>query len=55
MTELQGVVNVPEYVLSELKKVNDRLPREMKVSRMTVRDSDFARTPSMKIARYHKV
>lgn len=41
-----------EYILKKLKEVNDSLPGYQKVSKMTIRESDFARTPSMKIVRY---
>jgi len=49
-----GVSNVNEYVIEQLKAVNAKLPSHMKVSKFTVRDSDFERTPSMKIVRYKK-
>ncbi len=56
ITELAklGVANVNEYVIECLKEVNAKLPSHMKVSKFVVRDSDFARTPSMKIVRYKK-
>lgn len=46
--------NVNEYVMQELEKVNASLPAFARVSKMTIRESDFARTPSMKIVRYKK-
>lgn len=56
MTELAklGVANVQEYVVEQLKAVNANLPSHMKVSKFVVRESDFERTPSMKIVRYKK-
>ncbi len=56
MTELAklGVENPAEYVIEKLKEVNSKLPSHMKVSKFTVRDTDFERTPSMKIVRYKK-
>lgn len=42
------------YMMSELEKVNAQLPGFERVNRIVIRDSDFARTPSMKIARYKK-
>lgn len=56
MTEIErlGVENVCEYVIDQLKEVNGTLPSHMKVSRFTVRDKDFDRTPSMKIVRVRK-
>jgi long-chain acyl-CoA synthetase len=48
------VTNVNEYVIEKLKEVNSKLPSHMKVSNFIVRDSDFERTPSMKIVRYKK-
>ena len=49
-----GVENASEYVIEQLKAVNATLPSHMKVSKFVVRDSDFERTPSMKIVRYKK-
>ncbi len=49
-----GVSNANEYVVEQLKAVNATLPSHMKVSKFVVRDSDFERTPSMKIVRYKK-
>ena len=40
------------FILAELEKVNETLPDYQRVMRMTVRDSDFERSPSMKIVRY---
>ena len=56
MTELAklGVANVNEYVIEQLKEVNAKLPSHMKVSKFVVRETDFERTPSMKIVRYKK-
>jgi len=46
--------NPKEYIISELEKLNLTLPSFERVNRIEVRDSDFERTPSMKIARYKK-
>ncbi|MBQ7698918.1 MAG: acyl--CoA ligase [Clostridia bacterium] len=55
MPELKGVEgNVKEYIISELEKINKELPPYQRVSRIEVRDTDFERTPSMKIVRYRK-
>lgn len=43
-----------EFILQELEKVNRELPSFRRVMRIKVRDSDFERTPSMKIVRYKK-
>ncbi|MBQ7600072.1 MAG: acyl--CoA ligase [Clostridia bacterium] len=42
------------YIKEELEKINRTLPSFWRVSRITVRDSDFERTPAMKIKRYKK-
>lgn len=42
------------YLREQLQAVNAALPSFQRVSKITVRDSDFARTPSMKIVRYKK-
>lgn len=53
------VAAIPEadkkgYMMRELERVNLSLPGFQRVSRIVIRDSDFPRTPSMKIARYKK-
>lgn len=42
------------FIMEELRRVNAALPSHMRVSRMEIRATDFERTPSMKIVRYHK-
>ena len=39
--------------VAQLEEINRSLPGWMQVSKITVRDSDFKRTPAMKIVRYH--
>ena len=56
MTELKKI-DTPDpiaYLTAQLEAVNAGLPGYWQVNRITVRDSDFARTPSMKIVRYKK-
>ena len=43
------------FAVSELEKVNRTLPGFMQVSRIVVRDTDFQRSPAMKIVRYKHV
>ncbi|MBP5230284.1 MAG: AMP-binding protein, partial [Clostridia bacterium] len=45
----------PAALSAALEKVNRALPPFQRVNRITVRETDFARTPSMKIVRYHRV
>ena len=56
MTELTGVApeNIGAYVTEKLNEVNASLPSYQRVSRIVIRDTDFERTPSMKIVRYKK-
>lgn len=49
-----NIENEKEYILSALEQVNQTLPSAQRVTRMTVRDTDFERTPSMKMVRYKK-
>ncbi|MBO5788746.1 MAG: AMP-binding protein [Clostridia bacterium] len=49
-----GVTDIAGYLTEQLKAVNATLPAHMKVSRFTIRETDFERTPSMKIVRYKK-
>ena len=56
MTEIAklGIQNPNGFIIEELEKINKTLPPFQRVQRISVRDTDFARTPSMKIARYKK-
>lgn len=56
MTELADIAPADRqhYMLEALEAVNRELPGPQRVNRITVRDSDFERTPSMKIVRYKK-
>lgn len=54
-TELAALGGDPEKAMTDgLNAVNQALPAFERVSRIVIRDSDFARTPSMKIVRYQK-
>ena len=46
--------DVGPSIVRELERLNGELPSQQRVSRIIVRDSDFERTPSMKIKRYKK-
>lgn len=46
--------NAGTKLMEEIHKVNASFPAFERVVKITVRDSDFARTPSMKIVRYKK-
>ena len=46
--------SVGRIITEELEKINNSLPTFQRVSRIIIRDSDFERTPSMKIKRYKK-
>ena len=54
MTEIAklGIQNPNGFIIEEIEKINKTLPPFQRVQRISVRDTDFARTPSMKIARY---
>ncbi|MDY5930548.1 MAG: AMP-binding protein [Candidatus Ornithospirochaeta sp.] len=56
MTELTDIApeSIEAYLRTKLEAVNDSLPEHQRVSRITIRTSDFERTPSMKIIRYRK-
>lgn len=55
-TELKKVEaeDAKQFVTEELEKVNNTLQSYEKVQKIIIRDSDFQRTPSMKIVRYKK-
>ena len=46
-----GITNVEEYCLNQLQQVNKTLPNFQRVSKIIIRDTDFERTPNMKIKR----
>ena len=49
-----GDIDVNAFLKAELEKINAKLPAFQRVNKITVRTSDFERTPSMKIVRYKK-
>lgn len=56
MTEIaaMGLEDPQTYMMQELERVNKTLLPYERVSRIVIRDTDFQRTPSMKIVRYKK-
>ncbi|MBO7638986.1 MAG: hypothetical protein J6S91_08425 [Treponema sp.] len=42
------------FMTKQLEEVNSKLPSFQRVSKIVIRDTDFERTPSMKIKRYKK-
>lgn len=53
-TELNGVTDVNAFLMPQLEEVNRNLPSHCRASRIVIRDTDFERSPSMKILRYKK-
>lgn len=55
-TELKNIPSEEQedFIIEELKKVNREALPHQRVSKIIVRDSDFERSPSMKIVRYKK-
>ncbi len=46
-----GITDVEEYFKGEVAKINGTLPAFEKINKVVIRDTDFVRTPAMKIAR----
>ncbi len=46
-----GIQNVYAYVKAEVDKINETLPTFERINKLIIRDTDFIRTPAMKIAR----
>lgn len=46
--------NDKKLYMSKLEEVNHSLPTNKRINRIIIRDTDFKRSPSMKIIRYHK-
>lgn len=47
----RGVEDLDAYFKEEVEKINASLPAFEKINKIVIRDSDFVRTPAMKIAR----
>jgi long-chain acyl-CoA synthetase len=47
----RGVEDLEAYFKEEVEKINASLPAFEKINKIVIRDSDFVRTPAMKIAR----
>lgn len=47
----KGITDVEAHLRAEVQKVNETLPAFEKIGRIVLRDTDFIRTPAMKIAR----
>ena len=46
-----GIENVEEYLNEKIAEINATLPSFEKINKVVIRDTDFIRTPAMKIAR----
>ncbi|MBR2969675.1 MAG: acyl--CoA ligase [Clostridia bacterium] len=46
-----GVENEEEYCINKIQEVNKSLPNFQRISKITIRKTDFERTPNMKIKR----
>ena len=47
----EGIEDVGAYINAKVQEVNKTLPSFEKINKVIIRDSDFVRTPAMKIAR----
>lgn len=47
----KGIENLYEYLRAEVTKINETLPSFERINKIIIRDTDFVRTPAMKIAR----
>jgi long-chain acyl-CoA synthetase len=46
-----GIEDIYAYLKAEVDKINETLPSFEKINKLIIRDTDFVRTPAMKIAR----
>ena len=46
-----GITDLESYLKSELTRINSTLPSFERINKLIIRDTDFVRTPAMKIAR----
>lgn len=49
-----GIEDAEKYILEEVEKVSQTLPEFQRPLKVIIRDTDFARSPAMKIIRYKK-
>lgn len=46
-----GIADLQGYIQAEVDKINAKLPAFERIAKIVIRDTDFVRTPAMKIAR----
>ena len=46
-----GVTDAESYVREQINNINMTLPSFQRINKIIIRDTDFVRTPAMKIAR----
>ena len=46
-----GITDVYGYIKEAVEKINETLPSFERINKLVIRDTDFVRTPAMKIAR----
>ena len=46
-----GIEDIYGHIKAEVDKINETLPSFEKINKLIIRDTDFIRTPAMKIAR----
>ena len=51
INKINSVDNINEYCIDKIQQINKTLPSYQRISKIMVRDSDFERTPNMKIKR----
>ena len=53
MTKIKelGITDIYAHIKAEVDKINETLPSFEKINKLIIRDTDFIRTPAMKIAR----
>jgi long-chain acyl-CoA synthetase len=49
--QAQGITDVEGHIREEVRKINDTLPSFERIQKVVLRDTDFPRTPAMKIDR----
>jgi len=51
VVKAQGIADVEAYMKDAVAKINETLPSFERINKVIIRDTDFVRTPAMKIAR----
>ena len=47
----KGIEDVSDYLNEKVREINEKLPSFERINKVIIRDTDFVRSPAMKIVR----